>query len=492
MDMEENTNRTLPEGVHPNKIGIKEGMGYMLGDAGNLFVLTYVSSFLKVFYTDVLKIQAEKVANLFLFTRLWDAINDPMWGAIVAKRKPTADGKFRPYLKYIAIPLALSQLLCFFNIGNFTSKQWILLLFAYITYIAFGMLYTGMNVPFGSLASVITDDPDGRTLLSTFRTIGGGIGGAAPLLLAPFIIYNKVDNGDGTTYNVANAKGMFMFALAMAVLAIVFYFACYKTTKERVPSAAEPKVDIKKTYSAMFKSKPFVILALTGILISGQLQFASLNQYLYKNYFCNTNLSVLGTIAQYLPMAVMIPFVPKLVKKFGKKELSAFGAFFSALAAILTYVIKPAEDKPMIFIALLFIIGFGYSFVSITNWAVVADVIDYQQYVTGEKNESAIYAVYTFCRKLGQTAADYGGLRLLAKVGYDTSMANAGFVNGVSQGILKVCTGIPAITYTLIFLLYIIFPLTKKKLEPVYDYVRTANAESAASAPDNTEKEISE
>ncbi|MBR6335247.1 MAG: MFS transporter, partial [Clostridia bacterium] len=195
--MEEKTNRTLPEGVHPNKIGIKEGMGYMLGDAGNLFVLTYVSSFLKVFYTDVLKIQAEKVANLFLFTRLWDAINDPMWGAIVAKRKPTADGKFRPYLKYIAIPLALSQLLCFFNIGNFTSKQWILLLFAYITYIAFGMLYTGMNVPFGSLASVITDDPDGRTLLSTFRTIGGGIGGAAPLLLAPFIIYNKVDNGDG-------------------------------------------------------------------------------------------------------------------------------------------------------------------------------------------------------------------------------------------------------------------------------------------------------
>ncbi len=483
----ESVSRTLPQDSHPNKIGIKEGIGYMLGDAGNLFVLTYVSSFLKVFYTDVLKIKTESVANLFLFTRLWDAINDPMWGAIVAKRKPSKHGKFRGYIKACAIPLAISELLCFFNISTFTSKQWILLLFAYITYTSFGMLYTGMNVPFGSLASVITDDPDGRTLLSTFRTIGGGIGGAAPLLLAPYLIYTKVKNPDGTTYNVANANGMFIFAVAMAVLAIIFYFACFANTKERVPSEAEPKVDIKKTYGAMLKSKPFVILALSGILISGQLQFASLNQYLYKNYFCNTNLSVLGTIAQYLPMAIMIPFVPKLVKKYGKKELSAFGSFFSALAAILTYVIKPAADKPYIFIALLFMIGFGYSFVSITNWAVVADVIDYQEYITGEKNESAIYAVYTFCRKLGQTAADYGGLKLLAKIGYDTSMANAGFVEGVSQGILKVCTGISAITYTLIFVLYVIFPLTKKKLEPIYKYVRETNSEQINNDKENVE-----
>ena len=99
-------NNTETQSVHPNKIGIKEGMGYMLGDAGNLFVLTYVSSFLKVFYTDVLQIATNKVANLFLITRLWDAINDPMWGSIVAKRKPNKDGKYRSYLKWLAIPLA--------------------------------------------------------------------------------------------------------------------------------------------------------------------------------------------------------------------------------------------------------------------------------------------------------------------------------------------------------------------------------------------------
>ncbi len=460
-----------------NKIGIKEGIGYMLGDAGNLFVLTYVSSFLKVFYTDVLKITPEKTANLFLFTRLWDAINDPLWGNIVTKRAPDKNGKYRSYIKWIALPLALSECLCFFNIRSFTQNDAILLIFAYVTYILFGMLYTGINVPFGSLASVITDDPDGRTLLSTFRTIGGGIGGAAPLLIAPLIIYNKVDNGDGTTYNVANDKGMMNFALIMAVCSVVFYLCCYKGTKERVSSHSDVKVDLKATYTAMLKSRPFIALALTGILISGQLQFSSLNQYLYKNYFCNTGLSILGTVAQYLPMAVMIPFVPKLVKKYGKKELSAMGAQFSALAAIATFVLRPKPNQAWLYILLLFVIGFGYSFVSITNWAVVTDVIDYQEYKTGIKCESTVYAIYTFCRKLGQTAADYGGLMLLSKVGYDVSvMANAGYVKGVSEGILTVCTLIPAITYTLIFLLYkFYYPLSKEKLEPVYKFVRESN-----------------
>ena len=476
-----------PEYQHPNHIGIKEAMGYALGDAGNLFVLTYVSSFLKVFYTDVLLITPGNVATLFLATRLWDAINDPLWGGIVAKRPPGKDGKFRPYLKWVAVPVAVAQLLCFYNfttIPKIGSNPTIVLVFAYITYIAFGMMYTGINVPFGSLASVITDDPEGRTLLSTFRAIGGGIGGAAPLLVAPFIIYKK--NEADPTVKVADAKGMFVFAAVMCVCAIVFYLACYATTKERVKSEAKPNINMKEAYKAMFKSRPFIVLAITGVLISGQLQFASLNQYLFKNYFVNTNLSVVGTIAQYFPMALMILVTPSLSKKFGKKELAGFGSMFAAFAAIACFLMgafgkfRPEGDKftIIVFMATLFIIGFGYSFVSITNWAVVADVIDYQYVKTGIKSESAIYAVYTFSRKLGQTLADYGGLMLLEKYAhYDvTQMSNAGYVPGTSDKILTICTLIPAITYTLIWLLYRFgYPLTKEKLEPIYEKVRADN-----------------
>ena len=477
---------------HPNKIGIKEGMGYMLGDAGNLFVLTYVSSFLKVFYTDVLKIAESKVASLFLVTRLWDAINDPMWGYIVARKKPNADGKFRPYLKWVSVPLGISAMLCFVDFSRFTSNQTLILMCAYVTYIMFGMLYTGMNIPFGSLASVITDDPEGRTLLSTFRSIGGGVGGAAPLLVAPLVIYKVTGtNAEGMAIKSADAGGMLTFGVIMGVLAIIFYMACFKTTRERVPSEQDPKVDMKKTYLGMLKSRPFVSAALAGILISGQLQFASLNQYLYKNYFENTNLSIVGTIANYLPMVILILFMPKLVKRFGKKELCGFGTFFSALASILMFFIVPKLDRittgPAVFMLFLFIIGFGYSFVSITNWAVVADVIDYQEYKTGLRSESAIYAVYTFCRKLGQTAADSGGLLLLSRVaGYDgATMGSRGYIPGVGEGILFVCTLIPAIVYTLVFvLMQFAYPLDKKRLEPVYKYVREAHE----SATEETEK----
>ena len=214
------------------------------------------------------------------------------------------------------------------------------------------------------------------------------------------------------------------------------------------------------------------MIAISGVLISGQLQFNSLNQYLYKNYFCDTSLSVMGTIAQYLPLVIMLPFSGKIVKKYGKKEICGVTSFVAAAAAVATFFIKPAPDQAWLFLAMQFIIGFGYSFVSITNWAIVADVIDYQLYKTGIKNESAVYAVYTFCRKLGQTAADYGGLILLGKIGYEAeTMANAGFVDGISEGILTVCTLIPAITYTLVFILYKFFyPLTKERSKPAVPF----------------------
>lgn len=465
------------EFLHPNRIGFKDGLGYAMGDAGNLFILTYVSSYLKVFYTDVLKLGELRITVLFLIARLWDAINDPLWGGLIAKKKPTKDGKFRPFIKWFAIPLGISAMLCYVNFTNFTSNQTLILILAYVTYIGFGMMYTTINIPYGSLASVITDDPAGRTLLSTFRTVGAGLGGAAPLIIAPFIIYKGTGelNEAGKEIEVADPNGMLTFGVIMGALSIVSFFICYKLSKERVPSEEEPDVDIKGMYKGMLKSRPFIMAALSGILISGQLQFGSLNQYLYKNYFENTGLGAIGTIANYAPMAIMIFFMPKLVKRFGKKELCGFGTFFSALAAILMYFVVPHCDRlgsgPVVFMIFTFIIGFGYSFVSITNWAIITDVIDYQEYKTGIRSESAVYAVYTFCRNLGQTLADTGGLTLLSKIaGYNgETMGNAGYIEGVGEGILTVCTIIPAIVYTLVFLIFQFgYNLDKGRLDVMY------------------------
>ena len=482
--MSKNKNTNSTENQHPNRIGFKEGLGYAFGDAGNLFILTYVSSYLKVFYTDVLKVAESKITTLLLISRLWDAINDPMWGSIVAKRKPAKDGKFRPYLKWVSIPVSVFAILCFVNFRDFTNNESLVTFLMYATYIGFGMMYTAINIPYGSLASVITDDPEGRTLLSTFRSVGAGLGGAIPLLIGPMIIYTVTgQNAQGMDIKSADAGGMIKFGLIMGILSIFFYFFCYGSTKERIASPETPQTDTKKTYLGMIKSRPFVVAALSGILISGQLQFASLNQYLYKNYFENTDLSIIGTVANYLPMVIMILFMPKLVKRFGKKELCGFGTFFSALASILMLFIVPKCDRlgnaPVVFMIFMFIIGFGYSFVSITNWAIITDVIDYQEYKTGIRSESEVYAVYTFCRKLGQTLADVGGMKLLSVVaGYDGAVhGSAGYVDGVGEGILFVCTLIPAIVYTLVFILFQFgYPLNKGKLDIMYSALRQSRS----------------
>lgn len=463
---------------HPNAIGIKEGLGYMFGDIGNLLILTFISTYLKVFYTDSLMVgyDADKVYNditvLFLVVRLWDAINDPLWGLIVDARKPTAQGKFRPYIKIVSIPLALSTILCFLSINKFISNYTVLLAFAYITYTAFGMLYTGMNIPYGSLASVITDDPKGRTLLSTFRSIGGGVGGAMPTLVGQALIYIKVEQPDGTVASQFSDQRALLLVLAFSVLSAVAYLFCYKSTKERVPTAKEnKKINIKNTYGPLFKSLPFITVMLSGILISGLLQFGSFSQYLYKNYFGNSTLSIINTLCTYGPMAALILFVPKLVEKYGKKELCVFGLFLSSAAAIFNAVFLP---NVVVYFIMQALIGLGYSFMSITNWAIVMDVIDYHEYKTHQQSESAIYAVYTFARKLGQTAADSGGMQLLKKTGYNDRIKDTVTTakGSVGHNIYRMCTIIPAIVYSLILILTIIYPLSKKKLIPIQDELR--------------------
>ncbi len=486
-----------PVNDHPNKIGVKEAAGYTVAEAGNMFNLTYISSFLKMFMTDVLKISPAKAGIMFIISRLWDCINDPIWGAMVAKRPPHKDGKFRPYLKWVAIPLGVSTILCFVPYNMLTSNTTILLAICYVTYIFYGMMYTGMNIPFGSLASVITDDPNGRNLLSTFRSIGSGVGGAVVSLIAPFVIYSAKIGADGnpvidavTQKVVKETDGnkMFIFGLLMGVFSIIAYLVGFKNTKERVPSEAEPKMDFKATYLGLLKSRPFVTVALAGVLISGQLQFNSFNTYLYKNYFNNTNLGVLGTICNYFPMVCLVLFTPKLSAKYGKKELCGKFSIIAAIASVL--LAFAANNQSVIdmingeaggifpswlFMAALLLIGFGYTFVSLTCWAVVMDVIDYQEYTTGIRNESAVYAVYTFSRKLGQTIADGAGLFLLQWAGYDPEKNIVGFIteNDTSKKIMFICTIIPAVVYTGVWLLMRFgYPLTKERLEPIYAFIR--------------------
>lgn len=481
-----------PAQRHPNAINVREAAGYMFGDMGNLFVLTFISMYLKVFYTDCLLpghgASATQISRdltvLFLVIRLWDAVNDPLWGMLVDVRKPSKNGKFRPYLRTVAVPLGLATVICFLNLQNVVQSYTILLIFAYLSYCLQGMMYTGMNIPYGSLASAITDDPDGRTLLSTTRAIGSGVGGAAVTLVAQKFIYD-----DGTTLN---PKKTFLAAVVLATLSITAYMVCFYTTKERVHYAPEKKkLDVKRTYGALFRSRPFLTVTVAGMMISGLLQFGSFNQYLTKNYFGNSDLSILLTMATYAPMVLLMLFIPKLSKRFGKKELCTAGLCLAVGASAVLCLIGPNETlrtHAAPFIICNFGVGAGYSFLSILTWAIVTDVIDYQENVTGQKSESAIYAVYTFSRKLGQTLADTVGLQLLYRyAGYDPENLVVGYIPGVGDRIYKMVSRVMLVAYAITFIMFLFYPLNKKKLDALHAELAVKRAEGLAEPADAAE-----
>ena len=328
------------------------------------------------------------------------------------------------------------------------------------------MMYTGMNIPYGSLASAITDDPEGRTLLSTTRSIGAGVGGAAVTLVAQKLIY---DNGVQL-----NPHKTFVAAVILAIFAAASYVACFYTTKERVKYSPEKKeLDLKLTYGTLFRSRPFLTVTGAGLMISGLLQFSSFNQYLTKNYFGNSDLSIWVTISTYAPMVALILFMPKIAKRFGKKEVTTLGLALATAASLMLSLIGPSDKlqaNPVPFIICNFGVGTGYSFLSILTWAIVADVIDYQEMKTGVKNESAIYAVYTFARKVGQTVADSGGLQLLYRyAGYDPETKLSGYIPGVGEKIYKMVSRVMFIAYGITFILFLFYPLNKKKLAAMQD-----------------------
>lgn len=464
---------------HPNKIGALDAAGYMFGDLGNMLVLAYVTTFIKVFYTDILLINAAKLVTLFLIVRLWDALIDPLWGLIIDSRKPGPDGKFRRYLKLIAIPLSVSAVLCFVNIRQLgITNDGIVLVYAYVSYTVFGTLYAAMNIPYGSLASVITDDPQGRTLLSTFRSVGAGIGGAPITIILPMVIYVNIEV-NGERMQAFSGSRVLLCGVIVAAMAILAYFSCYKTTKERVKSpAVPPKTDIRVTYGSLAKSLPFITLTAASVFMSGMVEFQSFYQYLFKGYFMQPKLVSLHTISNYLPMAIMILFTGKLTARFGKKELCSFGLGITVIASLLIMIIRPEENQLWLYLMLCFVNGLGLSFLSIVIWAMVTDAIDYQKYMNGRNDESSIYAVYSFARKIGQTIASSGGMALLAWAGYDG--ANIIQKAGVGDRILTMCTVVPFLSYTLMFILILAYPLNKRKLSELHSALSQRRAEAAA------------
>ncbi|MCH5191685.1 MAG: MFS transporter [Oscillospiraceae bacterium] len=451
-------------------IKFKDKIGYAMGDMGGLLTFSLIGAFQNKFYTDVLHISPAKIVVLILVARLWDAINDPIWGAFIDSRKPTRYGRFRPYIFWFSIPLAVSAVLMFTVIPNLSEAKY--LLFAYITYILYGMMYTAVNIPYGSLASVVTDDEKERSSLSMWRSIGAGLGGLPGTILLPMLVYTTTFSADGTKIQTLNGTKLTIGVLILSVISVAVYFGHYKLTKERIAPPKKQKGDYNafKTIGDLIKNRPFVMLCLASmLLIAFQFYYQSTYTYLFADYYHSAGLYSMVTVCTYLPMAILIPIMNKLIDKFGKKELCAGGMAFAAVVSFILFFIK--TDNPYVFLAFTLLSGLGQTFLVLEVWALVMDVIDYHEIRTHRREEGTAYAFFSFTRKLGQTLAGVGLNALLALIHYNSEASENGLAlpEEVLRKLYDISTLVPAIALALMAVILAFgYNLSKKKLSVLH------------------------
>ncbi|MFJ7727920.1 MFS transporter [Neobacillus sp. NPDC097160] len=432
--------------------GMRDKLGYMFGDWGNDFFFILVSSFLMVYYTDVYHISAAIVGILFLVARLWDAVADVTWGRFIDTRKAGKHGKFKPWIFRMSFPLVISGVLMFVHIPGMSNGFY--LAWAFVTYILWGTLYSTVNIPYGSMASVITNDPVERTTLSTFRTLGGTLAGLIINVIGPLILF--VDNK-------ADANHFLMGAIIFGILSISCYMACYKMTTERIVADEneKPKVNFAKTVKGLGKNKPLLWILIASLtFMVCFMMIGAVNVYLFKDYFGNAKaLSMVGLL-QTATVLVAMPIVKPLVAKFGKKETASGGLLLATVVYALLYFLPNLHENQ--FIGILTVAMFGYAFFNLVVWAFVTDVIDYHEYLTGLREDGTVYSIYSFARKVGQAIAGGIGGVAIAAVGYNSKSATQ--TQEALQGIHTLGTLVPAIILAVIFLILVfLYPLNKKR-----------------------------
>ena len=440
--------------------GWQDRVGYMLGNVANDFTFIFASLYLQVFYTDVLGINAGLVGTMFLIARIVDAFTDTAMGRICDKTKATKNGKFKPWLLRACGPVALASFLMyqtFITDAPMTAR----IIYMFVTYLLWGSIcYTAINIPYGSMASVVSNEPDDRASLSTFRGVGSMIPQILVGVVVPMFLYTTME--DGT--KIANASAFPIVALVTAVLSVVCYIVCYFMCTERVKVTEEAKsVSFGDTIKALAGNRALIGIALVFICYLGaQMLNQTINNYIFKDYFGDTmGLSVMNA-AGFAPALILAPCAVPLARKFGKKELGIFAAVLGTVAFGALFLMKTTNMWLYTIINIVGLLGFGLF--NLIIWAFVSDVIDDQEVRTGKREDGTIYAVCSFSRKLGQAIASALGGWSLGWIGY-VEGSLSGQTEAVKNGIYNIATLVPMILYlTVGVCLFLIYPLSKKKV----------------------------
>ena len=481
-----------PENLN-KPLTMKDKLAYAAGDFGCNMSFALSGTYLMVFWTeymgfsnnpDPVKASVETLAIwsiIILLVKIWDAINDPIIGGLMDKIKPRpGQSKFKPWIFWGSLALMFGGAVCFIPFRE--APVIIRILVCVIGYLIWDMAYTIVNVPYGSLNSVISTNSTERASLSTWRSIGSFVGNIGLSIGLPLIVYDA--NG------AIIGQSMFVVGLVTGIIAFVcFQFLCRGTTERVIVDYEEQKKKHKQSY---FKSlKNFftnkAAVSYTFVSIFQLLAMAFMQSYCV--YFFKAawpeqvQLSGIFGFLGMLPMFIFIPFATKLVAKFGKKEASTWPNIFGILSGLMLVLI-PMENLSQgagiaIYIISSVLIGLAISVNSLVGWAMVADCIDNQEIKTGVREEGVVYATYSLGRKLAQGVGSALVSAFLIIAAYNTEFGDAGLpqADGVAASIRIILGLVYIVCFVAQFvLLHFVYDLDKKKVEEMEQQLGRSNS----------------
>ena len=418
----------------------KHWFGYMFGDWGGCMTFALMASTFTMYCTNALGIDPTLLGTLVIIWTIWDAVNDPMMGALMDKmfaRKQDKRGKFRPWLLR-ATPLLAVTAIALWTVPTFCDGI-ALIVVLFSCKILYEASYTMFNIPMGSLLSAMSTTDAERASLSSARGVGSMFGNMIPGLAAPVIIGMFGDR---------NTIGYTIAGVTCAVIGFVICFLHYALTEERTTVGEETKADDIKFSDILVvikKNRPFVALCIHGVCIC-LMQYATqtLGMYMYSAVYHDvTYQSIASALSSPFMIGSMI-LVPFLCKKVGLEKLIRYSLLIGGAICGGLFVLHLTMEVPPLVHGVVLGIGSGFAMVSIQmQWGLVGEAIDYNEYATGKRTEGSIYGTFNLSRRLGQTIGQGCALYGLGWIGYEGTAAVQSA--GTIMGLKVLCVLVPAV-----------------------------------------------
>ena len=499
------------------KFGIRDKLAYAAGDLGCNMSFSLKGT-VQTFWLVYMMLETGLLSILLLLVQIWDAVNDPLIGSLIDNdRRKYKMGKFKTYIFVGACGLLIGGAAVFLPFPNApVVLKAVLFVLGYIVWDAF---YTIANVPCGSMLSLVTEDVGERAQLSTWRSVGSMIGNLLPGIILPMLIWQKVTY-DGTTdflskieipegaeemfspdkFHVNPVTGeayaagdavlspltgkqlevllgdrVFWAALIMGIIGFIAFMYMIKTITIRVDentvktNEGGEKFNVIKAFGKFMKNRPAVgaTVAAMGMFL-GMNAATTANTIMFATYFNMASMSGLVQMIGFLPMFLFMPFITKIVKKFGKKESSVFGTLISIAGGAVMLVfplISNVTTALIVYLIGLVLFGVGMGVYTCVSWAMMGDAIDYNEWKFGTREEGTVYSLHSFFRKLAQGVGPSVVLVIMGALGYVSKYGTIGQSAQTAHNMCWLVAGLYMFSAIVQFIgLAIIYNLDKKTL----------------------------